>query len=241
MVNVGWHPDGLRPGEESGMSSHADGSRDLLTLNGSIRQLEEQLERMVAANEALRQDLEAERHRRLGLEGQRDQLQDKLRLAESEHTDRENLLGEFEFLDRERTRLAAAVRQLTQRVTGEEQKRDKQARVIEQLRAARDEALEEIGAVESQFDRALQVVSHLQAQLAAVLDERDALAARLKAARVQLDELREERDALVAEVEQSKAALDEIRRSLVEAFDGPGSSPGVGRSDESEGAGGGGG
>lgn len=238
MVNVGWHPSDPGPRRESEMGANSDQSSDLSSLNGSIRQLEEQLERMVSANEALRQDLEAERSRRLGLEGQRDQLQDKLRLAESEDADRENLQGELDYLNRERARLAATVRQLTQRVSAEEEQRDKQVRALEQLRAARDESLEEILAVESQFDRALAVVTHLQAQLASALDERDTLAARLRAARVQLDELREERDALVAEVEQSKAALDEIRRSLVEAFDG--GSPEGGRSREPRGRGGGG-
>lgn len=220
MVNVGWHPSGPDPGSESEMSARSGKVGDFSSLNGSIRQLEEQLERMVSTNEALRQDLDNERNRRLGLEGQRDQLQDKLRLAESEDATRENLLGELNYLNRERARLAATVRQLTQRVSTEEEKRDKQARALEQVRKARDESLEEILAVESQFDRALSVVTHLQAQLSSALDERDTLAARLRAARVQLDELREERDALVAEVEQSKAALDEIRRSLVEAFDG---------------------
>lgn len=236
MVNVGWHSD-LGPGRESEMGAQSRKTSDLSSLNGSIRQLEEQLERMVSANEALRQDLEAERSRRLALEGQRDQLQDKLRLTESDDADRENLLGELDYLNRERARLAATVRQLTQRVSAEEQKRDKQARALEQLRAARDEALEEILAVESQFDRALSVVTHLQAQLTSALEERDTLTARLRAARVQLDELREERDALVEEVEQSKAALDEIRRSLVEAFD---HAPDSGRPGEPRRRGGGG-
>lgn len=218
MVSVGWQPNASRP--ESEMSSDSDKTGELGSLNGSIRQIEEQLERMLLANEALRQDLENERNRRLGLEDQRDQLRDKLRLAESEDANRENLLGELNYLNRERARLAAEVRQLTQRVAAEQDKRDKQARMLEQLRAARDESLEEVLAVESQFERALQVVTHLQAQLSSALDERDTLTARLRAARAQLDELREERDALIAEVEQSKAALDEIRRSLVEAFDG---------------------
>ena len=189
-------------------------------LGGAIRQLEEQLDRMVASNEALTQDLEVERKRRLDLEGQVEELREKLRQVQRKDANTDNLRGEVNQLNHERTRLAASVRQLTQRVSNEEQERKRQARLVPQLRVARDDAVEEILAVEAQFDRAMQVVVHLKAQLQATLDERTTLASRLRGLETQQGELRKERDALLADVEQSKAALDEIRRSLVDAFEG---------------------
>ncbi len=88
---------------------------------------------------------------------------------------------------------------------------------IERLRAARGDALEEVKSVESQFERAMELVAYTKAQLAVMTEERDAQAARLRSAEQTTEQALEERKALEEEVAQSRAALDEIRRSLFDA------------------------
>jgi chromosome segregation ATPase len=212
-------------------------SSDMRTLTGVIRDLEEQLDRMIAANEALKADLEQEKKRRISAESKLDQLNERLTRSEQELAAKENVHGEVSQLHHERARLAASVRELGQKLEVAEREGKKQAESIARLRAARADAVEEVQSVESQFERSMQMVSHVKSQLAAVSEERDALAADARLLEEKLRQSERDRDALHAEVEQSRSALDEIRRSLVDAVVVPGggrtgSRPGTPREQE---------
>jgi chromosome segregation ATPase len=191
---------------------------EMQTLTTVIRDFEDQLDRMMAVNEATKADLEEERKRRLSLQTRVDELQGSLRRAEQELTETEKLRAEVGHLHHERTRLAGMVRELTQRLEDAQKEQQRQSRLIERLRASRADALEEVTSVEAQFERAMQLVAHLRAQFAVATEERDTVVGRLKTNDETLRLLQQERDALVTEVEQSRAALDEIRRSLVDSF-----------------------
>jgi chromosome segregation ATPase len=190
------------------------------TLTSVIRDLEEQMDRLVTTNDEVKTELEEERKRRLSAQGRIDELQERLRRAEQELTETEKLRAEVGHLHHERTRLAGETRDLAHKLEEAEQERQRQGRLIERLRAARSSALEEIGSVEAQFERAMQLVTHLRAQFSVATEERDTMTARLKAHEESLRLMQQERDGLVTEVEQSRAALDEIRRSLVDSFGG---------------------
>lgn len=193
-------------------------SSEVHTLTSVIRDLEDQLDRMMTTNEAVKNELEEERKRRLAAQGRLDELQERLRRAEQELTETEKLRAEVGHLHHERTRLAGQVRELMQRVEEADQERLRQSRLIERLRGARATALDEVSTVEAQFERAMQLVAHLRAQFSIATEERDNATARLKAHEEMLRVMQQERDGLVTEVEQSRAALDEIRRSLVDSF-----------------------
>ena len=188
------------------------------TLTTVIRDLEEQMDRMMATNESVKAELEEERKRRLGAQSRLEDVQERLRRAEHELNETEKLRAEVGHLHHERTRLASEARELGHKLEETDQERRRQSRLIERLRSARASALEEVGSVEAQFERAMQLVTHLRAQFTIVTEERDALGARLRAHEETLRLLQQERDGLVTEVEQSRAALDEIRRSLVDSF-----------------------
>lgn len=192
-------------------------SREVHTLTTVIKQLEEQLDQVMAANDALRKDQEDERARNLGLQSKVEELHERLRRSEREVVDRENLLAENKHLNQERARLAASERELGAKLRDMEQQRESELRLVERVRAAHADAVDEVQSVEAQFERAMQVASQTRAQLTLVSEERDQVVLRAKALEAQLGQLRQERDALLSEVEQSRAALDEIRRSLVDA------------------------
>jgi uncharacterized coiled-coil DUF342 family protein len=181
-----------------------------------IKQLEEQLDQMVATNEALRKDQQDERARRLALEEKVEDLKEGLRKSEREATHKENLLAEVKLVNQERARLAASSRELAERLKQLVEQQDADGKRLERLRAAHADAVDEVQSVEAQFERAMQVIAQTRAQLAVAVDERDQSNHRARNAEALLHELRQERDTLVAEVEQSRAALDEIRQSLVD-------------------------
>jgi chromosome segregation ATPase len=191
---------------------------DMRTLTTVIRDLEDQLDRMIATNEATKQDLDQERKRRLDLQSRLDELQERLRRAEQEVTDTEALRAEVSHLHQERTRLAGVARETTQQLEESQKEQQRQSRLIERLRKARAEALDEVSSVEAQFERAMQLVSHLRAQFTVATEARDSALERLKSAEETHRLMQQERDSLTAEVEQSRAALDEIRRSLADSF-----------------------
>jgi chromosome segregation ATPase len=194
-----------------------DLSSEMQTLGSVIKDLEGQLDRLMSVNETLKQDLDVERQRRVELQGRVAQLQDELLGAQREIVDNENLAAEVAQLNQERARLAGAIRELEQQLSDARRERDRQQELIQRLRGSRADALEEVQSVESQFERAMQVVAQAKAELTIMTEERDALGGRLRVAEERLQQVEEERDVLVAEVDESRALLDEIRRSLVDA------------------------
>jgi uncharacterized coiled-coil DUF342 family protein len=187
-----------------------------------IKQLEEQLDQMMATNEALRKDHLDERSRRTALEGKLDEMQAKLVRAEKQVADKDNLLAEVRHVNQERVRLAASARELGERLKEVAEQRDAETRKVERLRKAHGNAVDEVQSVEAQFERAMTLVAQTQAKLTIACEERDQQGQRARTSETLLTELRGERDALVAEVEQSRAALEEIRQSLVDVCAVPG-------------------
>lgn len=193
-------------------------SKEVHTLTKVIKQLEEQLDQMMATNEALRKDLHDERARRLALEEKVDELRDSVRRSERQAADKDNLLTEVKHVNQERARVAASARELGERCKELMSQQEADGKKIERLRGAHADAIDEVQSVEAQFERAMQVIAQTRAQLAIACEERDQQGLRAKTSEASLGELRQERDALVAEVEQSRAALDEIRQSLADEF-----------------------
>jgi chromosome segregation ATPase len=187
------------------------------SLTTAITELERQLERVVASNDALRADLEEERSRRLLVEGKLEELRGELVHKEQEVGDREALLSEIAHLHAERGRLAGSERELSEQLAAARQERDGLARKVERLVVSRQEALEEVQTVEAQFERAMRVADQTRAQAIAACEDRDALRAELHALEKRNASLVSERDALISEVELSRRALDEIRSSLLAA------------------------
>jgi chromosome segregation ATPase len=182
-----------------------------------IRDLEEQLDRMLETNDALKYELETERKSRAELEKSTQELQETIRRGEQEVAAKDNLVAEIGQLHNERSRLTSSLQELERRLAELERDSKSQASLIKRLHAAQADALEEVQSVESQFERAMRMVSQLRAQVAVLTEERDAFGARLRVSDDNLAELKAERDALGVEVEQSRGALDEIRRSLADA------------------------
>jgi chromosome segregation ATPase len=102
-------------------------------------------------------------------------------------------------------------------VQRQEEERREQGKLLERLHATRTDLTEELASVESQFERAMSMVSQLRTRLGAAQDEMDSLHQQMRAANERLDLMEDERGSLLHEVDQSRAALDEIRRSLADA------------------------
>jgi chromosome segregation ATPase len=207
----------LTPSKGSAGRASGGFSEQMATLASVIKDLEDQLDRMISANDALKKDLHEERQRRIELETSTDDLKKQLMRTEKETASREMHEAELAHLAQERTRLTGKVRELNDKFQSLERENRKYLNQLERLKAARSDAVQEVHSVESQFERAMQLVARLKTQLLVVGEERDALAGQSKVSEERLAQLRHERDAMLAEVEESRSALDEIRRSLVDA------------------------
>jgi predicted nucleic acid-binding Zn-ribbon protein len=93
-----------------------DLSSEMQTLGSVIKDLEAQLDRVMTLNEALKQDLESERRRRVSLEGRVAELEAELTAAQREIVGKENLAAEAAQLHQERTELLASVRELNRQL-----------------------------------------------------------------------------------------------------------------------------
>ena len=186
-------------------------------LAGMIRELEVQLDRMFEINGTLERELEGERGRRREAERRCDELTEALRRGEEAALAREGLAADNGELRQERARLARTVDDQRQALAAAEAERADHAATVERLRAGRTDALEELRLVETQFERAMDMVADLKARLAIVTEEQDGLRGRIKLVEARAAEAEAERDALLAEVEESRSALEDIRRSLVDA------------------------
>lgn len=187
------------------------------TLSRMIEHLEEQLDQMIAGNEGLQTELEEERRRRSELQKVVDELRQQIERREGLATAHEQLMAELTQLKGERTRLDAKAQDLERQLAAAEQERKQRRAWADRMSTACDEAAEDVQAVEAQFERAMQMVTALKAQVTVLSEERDALLGRARVADEEVRKIRKDRDSLAAEVEESRAALDEIRRSLTDA------------------------
>jgi chromosome segregation ATPase len=202
---------------EAGDDKRAMSSETVQTLSRMIKDLEDQLERMLAINDAIEKDLSKEQQRRVELERTVEELEKKMVEKEQESANLEDLQTEVSHLTNERARLAATIEELGRQLSATEQENRKLARQAERQRVEREDAQEELESVEAQFNRAMEMVTDLRTRLAVFGEERDALKGRLRLAEEKVAQLETERDSLLTEVDESKQALEEIRRSLVDA------------------------
>ncbi|MDH5673409.1 MAG: hypothetical protein OEZ06_14745 [Myxococcales bacterium] len=209
--------EGIDEGGRGAMADRPNLSNEMQSVTAMIRDLEDQLDRMLESNGALKEDLESERKRRVGLERSVAELEQTIRRNEQEIAAKDNLMAEVGHLNNERSQLMARVRELEVQLTEAERSIQNSGGLEKRLRAAREQAIEEVQSVEGQFERAMRMVTQLRAQVAVLAEERDAFGGRLRVAEESLHQLQAERDALSSEVEQSRGALDEIRRSLADA------------------------
>lgn len=221
MADISERPEAM--GSAAGDSARSRGggaaalASEMRTLSGMIEDLEAQLDRMLATNEALKRDLDQEREARADLDGTLDGLRENLERSEGEAAEREGLTVEVNHLNQERTRLATTVTGLEQRLADTQKEVQRQALLTERLRSARADAVEDVQSTEAQFEGAMQMVADLRTQLLVMTEERDTVTGRLRMTADQLSETRQERDGLLSDFEESRASLDEIRRSLAEA------------------------
>lgn len=187
------------------------------TLSKMIKELEDQLDRMLAINDALEKDVAQERKQRVDLERKLDGLETRLLETEQSASSIEDLQAEVAHLNSERSKLATTVEELGRQISDTTKENRQLAAMADRMRAERDDALEELSSVEAQFERAMEMVTDLRTRLEVLAEERDALKGRHKMLEQQLAHAEQERDSMLAEVDDSKKALEEIRRSLVDA------------------------
>jgi chromosome segregation ATPase len=187
-----------------------------------IRELEEQLDRVIETNGVLRRELEQERKTRHELQGDVDDLRDRLERSEREAAANESLTAEIAQLHEERTRTSEVIRELREHLQAAEDQAMHHAKLVDRYRAAHETTIDEVRSVETQFERAMEMVAEAAAKVVMVEEERDALAGRLRLTEEQLRSSYREQDDVLREVDESRAALDEIRRSLSNALDEPG-------------------
>ncbi len=186
-------------------------------LSRMVKDLEEQLDRMITINDKVEKDLGTERKKNSELESKVQQLTLELQQVEKHAAVQEEASADIQHLNNERARLVKVTDELREALRQTSEQSSKQARAIDRLTLERADALEELQAVEVQFDRAMAMVNDLETRLAVLNEEYEALKGRVGQAEQALRQVETERDALLAEVEESRGALEDIRRSLVDA------------------------
>jgi chromosome segregation ATPase len=187
------------------------------TLSRMIKDLEEQLDRMLEINESLEREVQEERRRRAELEQALRERDKALEQADQDSAAVEDLRAQVAHLEGDRARLAASIEEIGRQLAGAEGENRKLVQGAERVRTERDDMLEELQTIETQFNHAMEMVGDLRTRLTVLGEERDAFKGRLKVMDEKLRATEEERDALLAEVDESRKALEEIRRSLAEA------------------------
>ena len=197
---------------------------ELHRLTSMIRELEEQLDRVIETNAELRRDLEQERSTRQERQAKVDDLRDRLERSEREAAANESISAEAARLHEERAEMAETVRDLRERLANAQDAARHQAKLVERYRAGHENGIDEVRSVEAQFERAMEMVAEAAAKVVMVQEERDAALGRMRLMEEHLRAAQQEQDDLLHEVEESRGALDEIRRSLSSAIDdaGPG-------------------
>ena len=200
--------------DDDGQAEGSQLNETVQTLSKMIRDLEQQLERMLEVNEALESDLEKEKQKTATSEQERRKLKDQLQQSEQELISSGDLRAEVSHLEQERSRLATTIEELGRQLADSERENRKLDRLAERMRAERNESVEELQSVEEQFDRAMEIVADLRTRLATLAEERDALNGRLKVMESQFQMAEDQRNSLRNEVDESRKALEEIRRSV---------------------------
>lgn len=186
------------------------------TLSTMIKDLEKQLSKMIEINDALENDVENERLKKTEVIRERDALKERLFQAEEDLASTEDLKVEIGHLERERARLASTIEGFGTQLAESEKENRKLERLTDRLHLERDDTLEELHSVETQFERAMEMVSDFKIRISTIAEERDALVSRLKVVESQLQQAENQRDSLKSEVEESRRALEEIRRSVAD-------------------------
>ncbi len=205
--------------EDEGTASVAKGT--VHALSDMIKDLESQLDRMIGINRALEKELEQERSRGAKLERRGKELMQNLRRAEQENVGKEDLRAQLAQLNGERSRLTREVEEKTRELEAAERESHTAEGAAKRLRTGRADALEELGSIEAQFERAMKMVASLKTRVSVLGEDCEALRLKLRTGGDNLRQVENERDALLAEVDESRTALEDIRRSLVEACGGP--------------------
>jgi chromosome segregation ATPase len=182
-----------------------------------VKDLEEQLDRMITINDKVEKDLGTERKKNTELEAKVQQLTLELQQVEKHAAVQEEVSADIQHLNSERARLVKVTEELREALRQLTEQSAKQARSIERLTLERADAFVELQAVEAQFDRAMAMANDLETRLAVMNEEYEALKGRVNQAEQALRQVETERDGLLAEVEESRGALEDIRRSLVDA------------------------
>ena len=203
---------------EATRSSEASQLHDTVgTLSRMVKELEKQLERMLSINSALEADLEKERKRTALFEKERDDLRERYDRVEQELATLEDLRAEIDHLTHDRGVMAGTIEELGRQLAESEEEHRNAEQHIARVSAERDDAVEELLAVEDQFDLAMKLVSDLKIRLTSLDEERNSLVNRIKTLESQLQLSETQREALRAEVEESQKALDDIRRQIADA------------------------
>ena len=188
-------------------------------LSQMIKDLERQLDQLLEINEAVEKERDTERRLRTRAEQKAtvgvQEAQDR---ADRHALEAEALKAETLELEAERSRLASENERLKRALVKERTDEEDRRRLVEQLRASREDTLAELETLEAQFDQAMKIIAEQKTAASVLQEERKVMAARLKVLQERLNELEDENTMLTSESEESRRTLQVIRRSLTEAY-----------------------
>jgi chromosome segregation ATPase len=200
--------------------STVEASKEKVTaLSEMIKDLERQLDQLLAINEEVEKERDTERKLRIRAEEKTTTgLEEATERADRHAMEAQALRAETTALHGERVRLATEVDRLKRELTKESEEGENLRRQLGQLRASREDALAELQTLESQFERAMKIIAEQKVAAQVLDEERKDLAGRIKLLQERLNELESENASLTSESEESRRTLQVIRRSLTEAY-----------------------
>jgi chromosome segregation ATPase len=200
--------------------STVDASKEKVqALSEMIKDLERQLDQLLAINQAVEKERDTERKLRIQAQEKLTAgLEDAAERADRNAMDAQALRSETAALQDERMRLSTEVEHLKREHNKQNEELEDLRRQLGQLRGSREDTLAELQTLESQFERAMKIITEQKVAAQVLDEERKDLTGRIKLLQERLNELESENASLTSESEESRRTLAVIRRSLTEAY-----------------------
>jgi chromosome segregation ATPase len=184
-------------------------------LPGVVGELRERLTQLIETNETLETDLGQARQQLNQYARDRKSLLKRLERATHAASAKVELETEIEQLHSERELLLGKMQDMSNALGLSEQRVLEIGRLLDKLRAERNDMGEEAACLSSQFSRAMRAIEELREALAAREEREETLEDRIQSLEQELQRVSSERDSYENELYESRNALDNVRKSLL--------------------------
>lgn len=181
-----------------------------------IKNMEEQLERVLSINVLLEKELNDSKEMIAELTASKSQLEEKISRMEEEIPSKRELQIEIAHLIEERNSAQMSIHDLKSRLEKNRESLIQHQKQVGRLGEERKDAISEVDFLESRLNSAIQKIKEYESQINALRGENLAQTEKIKALDEELREALDEKYTLLKELKETKEAMSEIRSALAD-------------------------